>query len=154
MEKRRTHIQLGRLRSIELFDEIDFDKEDEYKYLIESEKVKIVFEKDKPLIIGLVDNIHCLLIDQYKQGPVFIDFSFLNENELIQVADSLAKLGEILSQVNEIWKGNEDHFSLKKDHATIEHCKKIMRSIGKENPNSDLLFWRYYAFRELEIDLF
>jgi hypothetical protein len=154
MKKELKHIQLGRLRKIEFFDVNDSNKIDgDFSYLMESNKVKDVFKNENPVIIGLVDDNHCLLIDQSKQGHVFIDFNYLDEHKLIPIADSLAKLDEILFEINKIWEGKENSYSLKKDPETIDRYKKIMKWIESENPNSNPFFWRYYAFRELEIDL-
>lgn len=149
-----TNIHLGLLRNISLFNEAELNKiDDEFNYLIESKKVIDVFGKDKPLIIGLIDGNHCILIDKEKKGPVFIDFNFLSPDQLIQIADSLYSLNKILSWVNDIWKGKENNYSLKKDEKTIFEYKRIMEKIENENPRSNIFFWKYYAFRELEIDI-
>jgi hypothetical protein len=148
------NIQLGRLRSISLFYDVGQNKIDEdFSYLIESKKVIDVFGKDKPLIIGLIDGNHCILIDMEKKGPVFIDFNFLSPDQLIQIADSLSGLNKILSWIIDIWKGKENHYSLKKDEKTIFKYKRVIEKIENENLRSNTMFWKYYAFRELEIDI-
>lgn len=149
-------MQMGVLRSIELLSKHQSEElMNEYNYLIQDDIVKKIFKDDHPEIIGLINKTYPLLHStSYKNQGVYIYFSYLDENDLIKVADSPAKLKRIVEELKKIWTGNEGSAGLIKSPGNIRLYKDIMETITNENAGSDASFWEYFAFRELHINLF
>ena len=147
------HLQIGILRSITIFDSSETeDASIEYQYIFESDMVKKVFMIRKPQIIGVVNYNYPLLSDpMHGISEIYIEFPFLKNNGLIQIADSFEKLVRIMKEISNIWKGRENVYSLEKNERTQEVSKVILQKIKTINPNSDIDFWNYLCFRELGI---
>jgi len=146
------HLQIGLLRSITILNSSEEKKAFiEYEYIFQSEIVKKVFEL-RPQIIGVVNYNYPLLSDP-NQGilGVYIEFTYLKKNDLVQIADSLEKLVGIMKEVAIVWKGRENEYSLEKNEQTLKASKVVLQTIKDHNPNSDIDFWNYLCFRELGI---
>jgi hypothetical protein len=140
-------INLGTLRSIELFSEEDETVKQEYKGVVDV--IPGINEKEKLQTIGSINEMYPLVTDKYS-GHLHIASAL--ENKLILVASGQKEWDSILNDINEIWSGYESAMFLPRTPDIMQKYKELKEKWKQTvNDNVDVEWWYNFAFKELNV---
>ncbi len=123
------------------------------QHLLEEPTVRARFGERPLRHIGEVNTMPLWVAEAEPEGPVFgqwmVDGAYLVD----QVADSRAALVGIAELLELPWQAHKEAFTLPHDDAHRNTAREVLEEIARNNPGSEIGFWRYNFFRQYDLHM-
>lgn len=149
---KKTEYRFGQQRHVVLEPSPD---ETPFSFLREVPSFSTLFNENGAAVIGTFDELQAIIHVPSGVHAGVYSYDSSGEGALSpqKIAADPAHLVRILGQVDAVWEPYADKFSLPKTEDTVARASKVIETIRHDCPSCSTEFWRYYAFRELEIRL-